>query len=99
MTKHTPGPWILDRRTDANVIGDHGRSVASAGGYSDNFSDDTCLVENRANATLIAAAPDMLDALQNILNGIETGVVTSDHDEIFNNASAKARAAIDKATK
>jgi hypothetical protein len=41
----------------------------------------------------------MLDALQNILNGIETGVVTSDHDEIFNNASAKARAAIDKATK
>jgi len=54
--------------------------------------------EDEANARLIASAPDMLEALQNILNGIETGVITSDHDETFDNAADKARAAVAKAT-
>ena len=93
-TQHTPGPWNV---TGLYVRERDGGLVAS---IIDLWHDQkTPKAEKNANARLIAAAPDMLDALQNILNGIETGVVTSDHDEIFNNASAKARAAIDKATK
>lgn len=41
---------------------------------------------------------DLLEALRNLLNGIETGAITSDHDETFTSATAKARAAIQKAT-
>lgn len=42
--------------------------------------------------------PVLTKALQNLLNGIETGVIASDHDETFANAIKQARAAIAKAT-
>jgi hypothetical protein len=48
---------------------------------------------NAANARLIAAAPDLLDALQNMLSCADAG----DMDSLAN-ASADARAAIQKAT-
>jgi len=34
------------------------------------------------------------EALQNIMNGIETGAITSDHDEVFADAMTKARKAL-----
>lgn len=68
---HTPGPWILD-------------PVAGAAGSSYVYSepDSSALIarvdarecgdeQAKANAKLIAAAPDMLAALQNILH-VET---------------------------
>ncbi len=63
--------------------------------------DENCDISESklADAHLISAAPDMLAALQNILNGIETGVITSDHDETLANAADNARAAIAKAKK
>jgi hypothetical protein len=49
--------------------------------------------QDQANARLIAAAPDLLDALQNMLSCADAG----DMDSLAN-ASADARAAIQKAT-
>jgi len=60
-------------------------------------------VTERGRATHCAAkhghnlVPVLTAALQNLLNGIETGAITSDHDEVFTNAITKARKAIDQA--
>lgn len=58
MSKHTPGPWHIKYYLDCQHIVSNeglGRSVAS-----NDRNDD----EDDANAKLIAAAPDMLEALE-----------------------------------
>ena len=68
---HTPGPWV-ELETESSVdledcegwqdIGTaDGRVMAIAVGYARFPSDDA---EHTANARLIAAAPDLLDALR-----------------------------------
>ncbi len=66
MTKHTPGPWRaeIDNRMDMRV--ESHRTVAHLPipyPARDHSRDD----EMKANARLIAAAPDMLDALKDAL--------------------------------
>lgn len=75
MPKSTPGPWQVKRYANHElqtdfvmvVIGDRVHMI----GYSD---------EDKANAHLIAAAPAMLEALENaerfIENGIEMGYIS-----------------------
>ena len=61
MTKHTPGPWMICYWSDggARYIGpDNTQWVARIA--EDNIPEDIRL----ANARLIAAAPDLLEALQ-----------------------------------
>ena len=65
--KHTPGPWTIRYRT--NVFGirrdvGHVGSVAVCGGHDSNQVD--CGPESEANARLIAAAPDLLEALRDM---------------------------------
>lgn len=77
MSKHTPGPWATVEWPKPNIDGPylkisvHHRSETCHGG-------DHCVVEAghttpeadataRANARLIAAAPDLLEALQEAL--------------------------------
>ena len=90
MSKHTPGPWVYT----TSLQGERGRYIRGAndeqpgkmaiaricgrGGYS----------EYTANARLIAAAPDLLEALLFVLKYESMGAVTE----------ATARAAIAKAT-
>lgn len=57
---HTPGPWALDR---SRIYGEN-MLVASVA-----YFRDTSLEE--ANARLIAAAPDMLEALRLLADNIE----------------------------
>ncbi len=52
----TPGPWGANRYDEVNSA--HGYLIAYCVGHSDSH--------NKANARLIAAAPDMLAALQRI---------------------------------
>ena len=66
--KHTPGPWFLspDEHEDEPFNGAWNitvpnRTIASVAPY--DFADDT----NEANARLIAAAPEMLEALKDAL--------------------------------
>lgn len=59
-TKHTPGPWII-RHGGSGFVGTEDRTVAIA--YGD---DPDCHADERmqANARLIAAAPELLEALE-----------------------------------
>ncbi|MCO2436051.1 hypothetical protein FA346_13140 [Pseudomonas aeruginosa] len=91
MSKHTPGPWEIERYSDGliQIVGDV-RIV------SDDEENVTTVVEavargDEANARLIVAAPDLLDALQLCIQQI-TALCSAD------DVPEQARAAIAKAT-
>ncbi len=57
--KHTPGPW--KEVGGRAVFGPDHIVICRCGNYSKS------IMEDEANARLIAAAPDLLDALRNLL--------------------------------
>ena len=65
MAEHTPGPWRLDSPYVSAPSGEHRKIVADCDQY---FSDDECEYlsddECEANTRLIAAAPELLAALE-----------------------------------
>jgi len=76
MSKHTPGPWAVHPQA---LMGVHQPEL------------ECWIPQNKKDARLIAAAPDLLEVLQAILNdGFHCDVVPHLHQ--------KARAAIAKAT-
>lgn len=92
-TKHTPGPWMYAGagaiKRDYTAIGcTDGETIASAWGHS-NSGFFVSEKEKEANARLIAAAPELLEQLQEMVR-------LAEHEgwEGFE----KARAAIAKAT-
>lgn len=88
--KHTPGPWRPNGNTIelANGMALRVATCTPIGtGYASKGRE-----ESRANARLIAAAPDMLDALRGLLADPYLA------DPINADRMAKARAAIAKAT-
>ncbi len=93
--KHTPGPWSAGSRVN-NFI-DIFHSQANVKGAITLAlcrvqSRASWVEESKANARLIAAAPDLLEALQNLLKVHEGEGGTRYH------AGDIARAAIAKAT-
>lgn len=82
MTTHTPGPWRLElANSGARIAADKDTHICAA------------LAGNRANARLIAAAPEMLAALKEVVRFVDS--VGSEH--INRVPFAAARAAIAKA--
>ena len=87
MSQHTPGPWQVNHFDQTQVCDSDGESrgcspiafVAPIGP----------LVERKANARLISAAPDLLDALQHLMTA---------HGEQLDWAFQQAQDAIAKAT-
>ena len=74
MTEHTPGPWIYDHAPD-NQTSDDTYSIYSEshdGTLADVYpwydADGKPTVDVTANARLIAASPDLLAALEDILD-------------------------------
>ena len=71
---HTPGPWYVEGESynvgEAEVIvsgipNGGGRIVAwTANSYEADSDNETTTAEDRANARLIAAAPDLLEACE-----------------------------------
>lgn len=62
--KHTPGPWEIFGSSTLNITGKamaKGRKVCSINATQD---------EDRANAALIAAAPEMLEALERVFRDL-----------------------------
>ena len=69
--KHTQGRWYLQKYTDVytNIIRcDNGKGNETI--YIANLHGEGC--NNRANAKLIAAAPDLLEALQTCWASLQT---------------------------
>ena len=89
--QHTPGPWHLSecagQTTDAGICAESGLHITDVGGYG--MRDD----QNEANARLIAAAPELLAALECL---VAVGNPSADPLVMFA-ATEKARAAIAKA--
>ena len=80
MNKHTPGPWtIRESSTHVTVIGANNETI---------FHDDKRCPSVPEDARLISAAPDLLEALEDML-----GWQTLAPDNVV----AAARAAIAKA--
>ena len=73
-TQHTPGPWHLSecahQTTDTGICSGSGLHITDVNGYG--MRDD----QNQANARLIAAAPDLLAALEKAGGAM---IVTADH--------------------
>lgn len=105
MAKHTPGPWWWD--------GAPGQSNLRCGDPSECESDSSVIRyepyegmwlsrygsadEDAANAKLIAAAPDLLEALRWYVENDDTNV-QQDGNEFYTAGLRRAEAAIAKAT-
>jgi hypothetical protein len=95
--KHTPGPWEADFETYPimvrsqsetwPLVDELGNEEGRAGVFIANTGD------NKANARLIAAAPDLLEALKDMLDNHEDACTGYGEG-----AADKARSAIAKAT-
>jgi len=66
MSKHTPGPWLIDGRTvyALNSSGYNHMSIY----VPRQLGPGSTIEEEMANVRLIAAAPDMLELLLYIVN-------------------------------
>lgn len=110
VTQHTPGPWKVHpyiAMTGPNAgrdIGPHQLAVARAIG---EFETDAPTAQTEANANLLAAAPDLLKLLREVLEWNEDDADLATHDTAFRlknfadtvkNRSAALCAAIAKAT-
>lgn len=75
MSKHTPGPWLVS--PDGNV-------VSGRAGIVERIAVSIfCSKERRdANARLIAAAPDMLEALRELLGDFVSIVTAANHNDL-----------------
>lgn len=59
--QHTPGPWVLKQFGGPQISGPNGYAVATMWGA---LSVRELAGQDAANARLIAAAPDLLEALE-----------------------------------
>lgn len=68
ITKHTPGPWIVSSHPTANTynleIKHNDNLVAVAACQTWGYGATATRLEAQANARLIAAAPELLEALR-----------------------------------
>lgn len=87
MTTHTSGPWHVGIRTahsKRDVYGPQGSLVALADGVF------TSLAEAQANARLIAAAPELADALRELVADADLGEVDLEPEELAKLERARA---------
>lgn len=71
MSEFTKGPWaVFDKPDNANSSWYNGITIFSEA-YESRVADVTCLApEYKANAHLIASAPDLLEALECVCEAV-----------------------------
>jgi hypothetical protein len=99
--KHTPGPWLIqqgDEWTDG-IVTLHGHNEDGTPIYWTVASYNRQRDEAKANARLIAAAPELLAALKDIYSGWK--YLRETHGDLYgvgwDRSQEKAEAAIAKA--
>mgnify|MGYP003341995656 CR=1 FL=1 len=93
MNTHTPGPW---KHYDDSENSVHRHEIVALGKtVARIYCTNGAQIEDAANARLIAAAPDLLEALQEIL---EQPNYTWDKEKILQEVKRIAGSAIAKAT-
>ncbi len=96
--KFTPGPWRMCKRATGTVESEAGRSIATCMGYSTNTDNGEHIEENLANSHLIAAAPDLLVALDQLADRCEKlNIMYPEDSGMWHAMTLEARAAIAKA--
>jgi hypothetical protein len=88
----TPGPWEV---SDAHGLCVHRGEIGVADLDSNGFSKKPSNKASRANALLIAAAPELLAALKDAVDGLE--YLKREYGTGFQNRIDAANAAIKKA--
>ena len=94
MSEHTPGPWqVIPSWGDWTIEGPNKEEIIFQDGP---YQTPTIKLEN---ARLIAAAPDLLEALQAYLEAFENhGITNTTNLDSIGHIAELAYAAIDKAT-
>lgn len=87
---HTPGPWHVNSAPEgtADIIGESGLHLCAVDGYGMTAE------QNHANAKLMASAPELLAALENI-SALLRGHNFGDHSPIAEEIATIAGAALD----
>lgn len=88
---HTPGPWRIDQNHGHYVVCDHAPLVVAVCGSS--LTQET----RETNARLIAAAPDMFEALR-FFACIDFDNFTEHDEALLESVRAEAAAALAKAS-
>lgn len=91
MIKHTPGPWGLRHEYSIIYVEGKARDPRVTQGVAGIGPKEGGAEQQLADAFLISAAPDLLEALQALMRKVECG--TALHCEVCD----QARAAIAKA--
>lgn len=110
QTKHIPGPWFVDGHNLRSVIVKGASEYDPSSGMKDAFdricncSTNTYLTSefnmeaDKANAKLIAAAPELLEALEDLMEAVPKQTEDMDWwEDNLTEAFSKAKAAIQKA--
>ena len=99
MSKHTPGPWSARRRRGQAFAAVSEWRVSQTSEGEDGLLSVARGVSNEATARLIAAAPDMLAALQQFVDAFDKELVPQrPHLSAMLLAKLNAKAVIAKAT-
>lgn len=105
MNKHTPGPWFA-KRPFPDDEDDYGTGIWIEAADSDGFMSSLAQVrygcteaaevgDIKANALLISAAPDLLAALEMLLNETNAGTWECLPVDLARAAIAKAKGGAD----
>ena len=94
-TKHTPGPWRVQVTGHSFVVEAHTHTEVIS--VDENGNPCRWSEYNEANARLIAAAPEMLAALETAYMAL-IGYLPAHRNDVTDAAISAARAAIAKAT-
>lgn len=96
MSKHTPGPWLVQAGNEwaDGIVTLEGHNENGTPMYWTVASYNRRRDESDANARLIASAPELLAALKRL---IATGLDEREYHEFMSNPAHYARAAIAKA--
>lgn len=95
MSKHTPGPWRIEfvKDVSSGSVGSHIIRLGNEWEYLAFHKSGSTPDVEKANAHLIAAAPEMLEALENLLQFVDSiPDITNEHSKM-----KAARDAIKKA--